>query len=337
MNENPGPGPRTEKPSGGERVRSLLAEQGWLILDGGLASELEVRGCDLGDELWSARLLVDGPELLSQVHADYLEAGADCIVSASYQATVQGFVRRGLSARQAVTLLRHSVELACQARDAFWSAHGPRGDRRYPLVAASIGPYGACLADGSEYRGDYTLSADELADFHRDRLTLLAGVGADLVAFETIPSAIEARVLARLLRELPGTDAWISFTLRDVATLSDGTPLATVAAELDGEEQIFAIGVNCLPPRWVDGALAVLRRATGKPLAVYPNSGESWDAAARCWRPAAVQPDLATLAPAWYAGGARLLGGCCRTGPDDIRRLRQALVAGKVEGQGGGP
>jgi homocysteine S-methyltransferase len=304
----------------------FLRRGGILILDGGLATELEARGRDLDDDLWSAGLLLDDPDAIRDVHLDYLRAGADCITGASYQATFAGFARRGLDRRAAAACLRLSVDLARQARDAFWNIEENRAGRRRPLVAASIGPYGAFLADGSEYRGDYGLDAGTLADFHAERFACLASCGADLLACESIPAGEEAEALLRLLRAARGARAWFSFTCRDGATLSDGTPIAEVAAELDREKRVAAIGVNCTAPRFIPPLLQALRRATTKPLVVYPNSGETYDGARRRWRGRRSPIDFAAAARGWVAAGARLVGGCCRTGPDHIRRLRAALI-----------
>jgi homocysteine S-methyltransferase len=310
-----------------EPLRSLLDSQGVAILDGGLATELEARGHDLGDDLWSARLLVDEPDSVRRLHLDYLEAGADCIVSASYQASIPGFTRRGLGEDEAVRLLRLSVELARAARDEFWAVAGNRAGRHRPLVAASVGPYGAFLADGSEYRGDYDLDASGLACFHRRRLAILAGSGADLLACETLPSAIEARVLVELLAEIPGCPAWLSFSCRDGERIRDGTPLATIAAEVAASPRAIAVGVNCTAPAHLARLIPAVRRGTAKPIVVYPNSGEHYDAATGRWLPGDCAPRLADGAAEWVALGARLVGGCCRTGPGEIRELRQRLLA----------
>lgn len=304
----------------------FLECQGVLILDGGLATELEARGFDLSDDLWSARLLVERPDAVRRLHLDYLEAGADCVTGASYQATIEGFAKRGLVEEEAVDLLRLSVELACQARDDFWSKKANRRGRLRPLVAASVGPYGAYLADGSEYRGDYGLDEEALVEFHRRRFEILAGSGADLLACETIPSLLEARALARLLGESPGTAAWLSFCCRDESRLSDGGELAATVADLEGVEAIVAFGVNCTAPRHVTGLIAALRPVTKKPIAVYPNSGEAWDAAAHRWTGLAEPLELGVASVRWHAAGARLVGGCCRTGPEHVRQIRERLL-----------
>ncbi len=314
----------------------FLERQGFLVLDGGLATELEARGFDLGDDLWSARLLLERPEAIRRLHRDYLDAGADGVVSASYQATIEGFGRRGIERGAAKDLLRLAVRLAREARDDFWSRPCNRHGRLKPLVAASVGPYGAFLADGSEYTGDYGLGEDQLASFHRRRLEILAGSGADLLACETIPSRVEARALVRLLGEVPGPPAWLSFSCPDGRRLADGSDLAATAEELDRSEQIVAFGVNCTAPRYVPGLIAQLRAATEKPIAVYPNSGELWDAAGKRWREQRSNvPEggersgfgAGAGAVAWRRAGARLIGGCCRTGPGDVREIRQCLLA----------
>ena len=313
-----------------EPLARFLERQGFLVLDGGLATELEARGFDLGDNLWSARLLLERPEAICRLHRDYLEAGADCVISASYQATVEGFGRQGIERGAAEDLLRLAVRLALSARDDFWGRPANRHGRLEPLVAASVGPYGAFLADGSEYTGDYSLDEVALVDFHRRRLELLAASGADLLACETIPSGLEARALARLLDEVPGPPAWLSFSCPDGRRLADGSDLGAIVGELDAHRRIVAFGVNCTAPLHVAGLVARLRGATDKPIAVYPNSGEVWDAAGKRW---CEQPrsrtDFGDAAVAWRRAGARLIGGCCRTGPRDVRRVRASLCEGQ--------
>jgi len=310
-------------------LQPFFDHRGALILDGGLATELEKRGADLQGHLWSARLLLDNAGLVREVHAAYLEAGADCLVSASYQATVEGFLRRGVEEAEARRLLRRSVELAVVERDAFWARRQNRGGRLRPLVAASVGPYGAYLGDGSEYTGRYHLDAAGLRRFHALRWRELASAGADLMACETIPNHLEARVLAELIAETPEVPAWISFSCPDGCHLADGSDLQTVVGEIADTPGLLALGVNCVAPSLVQGLLSRLRAATDKPLVAYPNSGESWDSEEKSWSAGPEVGDLGIAGLAWHKAGARLLGGCCRTGPADIRRLRLALAAAR--------
>ena len=307
-------------------IRPILDHQGILILDGGLATELESRGSDLGDELWSARILLEDPELLNTVHDAYLAAGADSLISASYQATIPGFRRRGLSEDEARSLLRSSVEVARQSRDRFWSQPQNRQGRRRPLVASSVGPYGAFLADGSEYRGRYGLHQDELLRFHRDRWHALVEGGPDLMALETLPDRDEVLALAELARETPEMPIWISLSCPDGEHLADGSELAPLVRHLEAHPQVVALGVNCLAPSLVESILGVLARHTSKPLLAYPNSGEGWDAQARQWTASPESSSLASAAERWVQAGARILGGCCRTTPADIRALRSSVL-----------
>jgi len=314
-------------PPGIDPLRPFLETQGAVILDGGLATELEQRGLDLTDKLWSARILLDRPDSIRCVHLDYLRAGADCIASASYQATIEGFAVRGLNEHEAVALLRRSVTLALEARQIFWSEPANRIGRVKPIVAASVGPYGAYLADGSEFRGDYDLDEGALVEFHRPRWEVLASSSADLLACETIPSRHEARALRLLLEESPDTQAWFSFSCRDEQHLSDGSLLADVLVELDDCPQIVALGVNCTAPRHISGLIRIAKSATSKPIAVYPNAGEGWDAETKRWGPVGQgSPTLLSSCREWTRLGARLIGGCCRTTPADIRQVRQLLL-----------
>jgi homocysteine S-methyltransferase len=303
-------------------LQSLLDQQGFVMLDGGLATELEARGADLDHFLWSARLLAEAPGLLRAVHYDYLVAGADIIATATYQASFGGFTKAGLGRTEAERLMRLSVDLALQARDDFWTDDDLRWGRQRPLVAASIGPYGACLHDGSEYHGNYGVGARELRDFHHERLDVLADTPADLFAFETIPSRLEAEALLEVLSEYPGRCAWLSFSCRDGTCVCHGEVFVDCAALADGAEQIVAVGVNCTAPEHIDSLLESVRTLR-TPRIVYPNSGELWVAGENRW---AGQGCGGLTAADWYRRGARLIGGCCRTGPADIRRMRAELA-----------
>jgi homocysteine S-methyltransferase len=300
-------------------IDSILDHFPALIIDGALATELERRGCDLKDELWSAKILLAQPEMIKQVHLDYFKAGADCAITASYQATIEGFAKRGLTERESIALIQKSVELAKQARDEFWSEEANRAGRSKPFVAASVGPYGAFLADGSEYRGSYGLTKKELIDFHRPRLKALVEAGADMLACETIPALIEAEAIAELLKEFPNTSAWITFTGRDEKHISEGQVFADCVEQLQGHPQIAALGINCTSPKYLPSLIREARKSTEKPIVVYPNSGEKYDATRNGWDGAPVLDSFGEQARDWYDAGARLIGGCCRTTPEDIR------------------
>jgi homocysteine S-methyltransferase len=303
-------------------VSSFLAQRPLMVLDGALATELERRGADLKDPLWSAKCLIERPDLIRAVHFDYFRAGADVATTATYQATFEGFARRGIDGSAAARLMCDAVSLAIAARDEFWSIDANRTGRSKPLVAASIGPYGAMLADGSEYRGRYALDDAALEDFHRPRLQVLAEAGADLLACETLPCLREARVLANLLREFPSVCAWISFSCKDGGHDCEGEDIGRCAAELHGQERIVAIGVNCTPPQYIVPLLRRMRGQTDKPMLAYPNSGEHYEAFSKQWSGSGTAADFGEQARAWYAEGARLIGGCCRTGPADIRSVK---------------
>ncbi|MEU1804743.1 homocysteine S-methyltransferase [Streptomyces sp. NPDC019937] len=282
-----------------------------LVLDGGLSNQLEAQGCDLSDELWSARLLADDPGQIEAAHAAYVRAGARVLITSSYQATYEGFAHRGVAREDATALLGRSVELAR-------GAAGQAAGQAAPVwVAASVGPYGAMLADGSEYRGRYGLSVAELERFHRPRIEALVAAGPDVLALETVPDADEAAAMLRAV-EGCGVPVWLSYSIAGETTRA-GQPLREAFALAAGNEQVIAVGVNCCEPGDADRAVEIAAEATGKPVVVYPNSGEEWDAAARSWR------GRSTFDPArvkaWRDAGARLIGGCCRVGPDRIAEL----------------
>ncbi len=300
-----------------------------LVLDGGLATELERRGHDIGGPLWSARVLRAAPEAIEQLHYDYYTAGARVAIAASYQASYEGFAALGIGADETTALLRRSVDLARSARARYRDDH-PSG-RRELFVAASIGPHGAISHDGAEYRGDYGLSVEELVAFHRRRFGVLAAAGADFLACETIPVLDEARALAALLGQHPGVSAWMSFTSPDGIHTSHGEPLADCARLADAVSGIFAVGVNCVRPEVVGEAIRALRSGTDKAIVIYPNSGERWDAKTQDWGGSPDRSSLAAHAPAWIADGAMLVGGCCRIGPAEIAALQTALAqSGRV-------
>ncbi|MFD8152693.1 MULTISPECIES: homocysteine S-methyltransferase [unclassified Streptomyces] len=301
--------------TGSPALADALAS-GTVVLDGGMSNQLESAGHDLSDALWSARLLAERPEAVTEAHLAYFRAGADVAVTASYQATFEGFARRGIGRDRAAALMALSVEAAREA--------ARRAGVSRPLwVAASAGPYGAMLADGSEYRGRYGLTVGELERFHRPRLEVLAAAGPDVLALETVPDTDEAAALLRAVRGL-GVPAWLTYTVADGRTRA-GQPLEEAFAPAAEAEEVIAVGVNCCAPQEVEAAAATAARVTGKPVVVYPNSGETWDARARSWTgEATFTPDRVR---SWQQAGARLIGGCCRVGPETVRQIAGAVGA----------
>jgi homocysteine S-methyltransferase len=293
-------------------------QQAVVVLDGGMSNALEDRGRDLSGGLWTARVLRDGPAEIAAVHRAYYQAGAGVATTASYQASVSGFLAEGLGRREAEDLLTRSVTIAREVRDSMADDGTPR------WVAASVGPYGAVLADGSEYRGRYGLTAAQLRDFHLPRLELLASAGPDLLAVETIPDVDEAEALVPLLDDV-GISAWFSFSARGSRT-GAGQPLADAFAVAASADCVVAVGVNCCAPADVLRAVELASAVTGRPAVAYPNSGEEWGAGTRHW--AGDNSFDVRLAPRWVEAGAAYVGGCCRVGPRDI-----AALAGTVQGQ----
>jgi homocysteine S-methyltransferase len=287
-----------------------------VVLDGGMSNALEDRGHDLSDALWTARLLRDAPAEIAAVHRRYYEAGARVATTASYQASVPGFRVAGVDRAEAERLIRRSVGIAREVRDEL----AEDGTTRW--VAASVGPFGAVLADGSEYRGRYGLSPQALRDFHLPRLELLVSAGPDLLAVETIPDLDEAAVLVGLLDDV-GVPAWLSYSCDGPATRA-GQPLAEAFAVAASSSAVVATGVNCCAPDDVLPALEVARTVTGKPGVAYPNSGQGWDNGTHTWRGTSAYD--VTLAPSWVAAGASYVGGCCQVGPADIAALAQVLA-----------
>lgn len=313
---------------------------GYAVIDGGLATELESHGADLHDPLWSAKCLLSSPHLIRRVHLDYLEAGANVIISASYQATPQGFEAKGMSREEGEALLKRSVEIACEARNIYYDRAvksswdvtkvGNAPEQHPVLVAASVGSYGAYLADGSEYSGIYgdKVTLKTLKDFHRRRVQLLAESGADLIAFETTPNKLEAKAYAELLEEenikIP---AWFSFNSKDGTNVVSGDSISECASIADSCKQVVAVGINCTPPRFIHGLVQSIKKVTTKPILVYPNSGEMYDGERKEWVPTAgaTDEDFVSYVSKWRDAGASLIGGCCRTTPKTIRAISKTL------------
>jgi homocysteine S-methyltransferase len=290
------------------------------VLDGGMASELEYLGANIDGPLWSAHVLEDAPEKVVAVHRAYIEAGADCILTASYQVSRMGYAEFGLPPERADAALLHAVNLARSAAAEF--------PGRRIVVASSLGPYGAALHNGAEYHGNYACTFADLVDFHRQRIRVLADAPAssapDLLAFETLPSLAEAQAIGDALAPWPELAAWFSFTCRDGKHVAHGERLSACAEAVARFPQTLAIGVNCTHPALMPELIGELRAATGKPTVVYPNSGEGWDAAARCWTGSGDPAGFGTMAAGWFAAGAQIVGGCCRTRPAHIRLVAEA-------------
>jgi homocysteine S-methyltransferase len=295
----------------------LLADGGVAVIDGAMGTELERRGADVRDPLWSAHILLESPDLVREVHAAYVAAGADIAISASYQATFEGLASRGLERDAAAEVLRSSVRIAREA------AGGA-------IVAASVGPYGAYLGNGAEYTGDYDLDEDALVAFHVPRLETLAEAGPDVFAIETIPSVVEARALVRALERVSEVPAWISFSCRDGAHLCDGTPFRPAAEIATGSPSVVAVGINCTAPLHAVSLIELVRSASDRPVVCYPNRGSFWDPMRKTWTDPPRQDMRSPLRPAeWRAAGARLIGGCCGTTPDDIAVMASSLREGR--------
>lgn len=289
------------------------------VLDGAMATELERRGFNLDSSLWSAHVLLHSPEAIAAVHRDYLDAGADCLLTASYQVSAEGFQELRLSAEDAAKALRASVTIAEKVRSEYQAISARR-----IWIAASLGAYGAMLHNGAEYHGNYDCGFDELVLFHRRRIAVIAETDADFLAFESIPSLEEAEAILAALQPYPDLPVYISFTCQDETHVSHGEPLRKCAELLNRREQVIGIGVNCTRPELIGSLIREAVQVTRKPIIVYPNSGEQWDAVHRCWQGDGQIQQFGELARRWRADGAQWIGGCCRTGPEHVRAVAEA-------------
>jgi homocysteine S-methyltransferase len=313
-------------------ARDMLDLTGLRVLDGGLATELERAGCDLMSPLWSGEVLRTQPEKVLAVHRSYLEAGADCLLTASYQVSALGFREIGLTApaaEQAARMaIRESVALADQARREYAQVENNAGrESRRIWIAGSLGAYGAALHNGAEFHGRYDIGRAELVVFHAERIEAMRDTAADFLAFETIPSLQEAEAILTALGRFPEVAAYISFTCRDDGHTGHGEVIEACAQLLDVSDQIIAIGINCTAPPHILPLILKIRTASSKRIAVYPNSGETWMAETRSWSGSSDPTSFGALAMAWRKAGADWIGGCCRTGPEHIRAIAQATIA----------
>ena len=308
--------------------KDLLEKQDIIILDGALGTELERQGYDVSGRLWSAKYLLENPQIIQDLHEDYVRAGSNIITTSSYQASIPAFVEAGLSLDKADDLLKETVFLAQAAVKNVWQGLSlDEQQRSYPLIAGSVGPYAAFLADGSEYTGAYHLSEKEFKDFHRPRIQALLDAGCDLLALETIPNGAETKALVHLLsEEFPQVEAYLSFTAQTVSAISDGTLIEEVGRLAQSSPQVLAVGFNCTAPHLIAPLLEKLKQVCDKPLLAYPNSGEIYNVATNTWQDNPEQQlCLTDYSQLWKKQGVQLFGGCCRTRPEDIRQLAGEL------------
>jgi homocysteine S-methyltransferase len=308
--------------------RDQLDLTGLRVLDGGLATELERAGCDLANPLWSGEVLRTQPDRVLAVHRSYLEAGTDCLLTASYQVSAKGFREIGLTAEDARSAIRQSVTLAEQARREYNEAETEAGrEPRRIWIAGSLGAYGAVLHNGAEFHGRYDIGRAKLAAFHAERIDAMAATRADFLAFETVPLLEEAEAILDALAGFPEIAAYISFACRDDGHTGHGELIEDCARLLDSHPQILAIGVNCTAPRHILPLIRKIRPVTAKRIAVYPNSGETWVAETRGWAGQSDPAEFRAMTRAWRDAGAEWIGGCCRTGPAHIRAIKEAMRA----------
>ncbi|WP_335337487.1 homocysteine S-methyltransferase [Companilactobacillus ginsenosidimutans] len=300
-------------------ISENLQNKTGLVIDGAMATELEKRGVDTNNDLWSATALIENPEAITAVHKSYFQAGADIAITNTYQANISEFMKMGMTKKEGQDLIIKAVKLANKARvDYFRLLHKEDRDVRaaHPLIAGSVGPYGAYLADGSEYRGDYQLSEKEYFDFHRSRMQLLDKAGVDLFAFETQPNFDETKALAHMLKlDFPDQHAWMSFSIKDPETLCDGTPLQQAIKYFNIFDQISAIGVNCTTLENIEPAIKNIRAVTKKPIVVYPNNGDIYNPETKTWKANRQAETFTDLTPKWLDAGAQLIGGAVEQHP----------------------
>ena len=306
----------------------FLQEQPFVILDGALATELEARGANLNHSLWSSKLLIENPALIKEVHLDYLKAGSNVIATASYQASFIGFEKQGYTKEDAIKLLQVSVELAIDSRTCFL-LNSINKIKHIPLVAASLGPYGAALADGSEYTGyNGEVSIVDLIHFHEERINVMINTQADVLAFETIPCLDEAIAIKELLHKYPTKNAWVSFSCKDGMHLSSGELFEDAVKLLTDSNEIIGIGVNCTAPQYIESLVKIAVPLTQKIIMVYPNKGETYNAVTKEWETVeGCHPNFVENAKIWINAGARAIGGCCRTNPRDIQELGKLIFS----------
>ena len=308
-------------------IEEILQKQKVFILDGALGTQIQKNGHDVNDSLWSAKFLNEDTSVIKEVHKQYLEAGADCIITSSYQASIEGFLEKGFSKEKAIELIKLSINIAKEARDEFWETFEDKQTRVKPLVAASIGPYGAYLADGSEYSGDYKISDEELKDFHKKRLEIIVETNPDILACETIPLLKEAKIISDLLKQYPHITSWITFSAKNENYTNAGDDIKECMTYLNTQEHISAVGINCTAPQYIPMLIENIKSVCSKPIVIYPNGGSRYNPITKLWERGELSAqDFAKLAYLWYTKGATVIGGCCETTPNEIECIRKTLL-----------
>lgn len=304
----------------------ILEKQKAIIIDGALGTQIQKNGHNVSDSLWSAKFLDEDPQVIKDVHMQYLDSGADIIITSSYQASFEGFLKKGFTYEKVVELLKLSINIAIEARDEFWENNSDT-NRIKPLVAASIGPYGAYLADGSEYSGNYEISDEELKNFHKKRLEVLIQTNPDIYAFETIPSLNEAKILCELIDEFNLTNSWITFSAKDDSFTNAGNEINESIKILENTKSLGAIGINCTAPQYMPKLIKNIKANTNKPIVIYPNGGSKYNPITKLWEQGEISPiEYAKMSHLWVSKGAKLIGGCCLTTPQEIKEIRKVLL-----------
>ena len=276
-------------------------------LDGGLSTALENNGNKLTTSLWTGELIRTNPAQITKAHLDFINAGAQIIITSSYQLSYTGCGARGWSENETNQALIASTQLAKNA--VIESGNSVK-------VAASVGPYGASLADGSEYKGNYGVSKQVLKDFHAKRLEILISTSPDHLALETMPDTFEVEVLLDLLNDCP-IPFWISYSCKEGNQTNAGQDFQSA---VDLAQSAMAVGINCTKPELITDLLRSAK--SDKPYVVYPNSGRVWDAVKKEWTGSAAVGFNDQLIQEWMEFGAEIIGGCCGIGAAEIAEIK---------------
>ncbi|PLY04111.1 MAG: homocysteine S-methyltransferase [Arcobacter sp.] len=306
-------------------ITQILEKQNVFIIDGALGTQLQKKGYDVNDSLWSAKFLNENPDAIALVHKEYLEAGANCIITASYQASYEGFIKKGFTEGKAKELIQSAITLAQKTRDDYWNTVEDKENRIKPLVAASIGPYGAYLADGSEYSGNYGITDEELKEFHKRRLDVIIETSPDILACETIPTLKEAQILSDLLKD-KNIASWITFSAKDGTHINSGDEITKCMSWLNDQNHISAVGINCTAPQFISPLIEKTKQVCNKPIVIYPNGGSEYNPITKKWEDSNTNAEFGKMAHLWNKQGATLIGGCCQTGPEEIKDLVKYLL-----------